>query len=61
MELTVEEHVAVQTVRAWAANRGEGALVPRKAGENGAMSREGLRRVVGKTSLARPSTTGATG
>lgn len=44
--LTIAEHVAVQTVRAWAANRGEAALVPRRAGEAGAMSVAGLRRVV---------------
>ncbi len=59
--LTIEEHGAVEVVRAWAGNRGEAALVPRKAGEAGAMSVAGMRRVAGTTSVQRPPTTGATG
>lgn len=46
LALTIEEEGAVRVVREWAANRGEAALVPRKAGEAGAMSIGGLRRIV---------------
>lgn len=45
VKLSTEEHVAVQTVRGWAANGGEAALVPRKPGETGAMSLAGLKLV----------------
>lgn len=44
--LSIEEDGAVRVVREWAGNRGEAALVPRRAGEAGAMSVAGLRRVV---------------
>lgn len=43
--LTIEQEGAVRVVRDWAANRGEAALVPRRAGEAGAMSVAGLRRM----------------
>lgn len=35
VKLTIEEDVAVKTVREWAGNRGDAALVPRKSGEKG--------------------------